>query len=73
MAARTAGSSGVNAPSSRAFPEMAARGQKLKAALCTGLTVFVMATVGTLLLIAVSRWVAVAGGLTRPEETDKGQ
>jgi carbon starvation protein len=56
-----------------AFPAMAAGGQKLKAALCTGLTVFVMATVGTLLLIAVSRWVTVAGGLTRTQETDNVQ
>jgi carbon starvation protein len=45
------------------FPEMYSAGQQGKAVLCTGLTVFVMATVGTLLLLAASRWVAVLGGL----------
>jgi carbon starvation protein len=54
------------------FPAMYDAGQKLKATLCIALTVFVMATVGTLLLIAVSRWVAVAGGLT-PRESEKIQ
>jgi carbon starvation protein len=56
-----------------AFPAMYSAGQTVKATLCTGLTVFVMATVGTLLLIAVSRWVTVGGGLTRPQDTDKVQ
>jgi carbon starvation protein len=45
------------------FPAMYAAGQPGKAILCTGLTVFVMVTVGTLLLLAASRWVAVLGGL----------
>ncbi|HEX4591828.1 MAG TPA: carbon starvation CstA 5TM domain-containing protein, partial [Gemmataceae bacterium] len=45
------------------FPAMYAAGQPLKATLCILLTVFVMVTVGTLLLMAASRWVAVAGGL----------
>jgi carbon starvation protein len=45
------------------FPAMYAAGQPLKATLCIILTVFVMVTVGTLLLIAASRWVAVWGGL----------
>jgi carbon starvation protein len=45
------------------FPAMYSSGQQGKAILCTALTVFVMATVGTLLLLAASRWVAVLGGL----------
>jgi carbon starvation protein len=45
------------------FPAMYAAGQPGKAVLCTVLTVFVMVTVGTLLLLAASRWVAVLGGL----------
>jgi carbon starvation protein len=45
------------------FPAMYAAGQPGKAILCTSLTVFVMVTVGTLLLLAASRWVAVLGGL----------
>ena len=47
----------------RRFPAMYDAGQHGKAILCTGLTVFVMVTVGTLLLLAASRWVAVLGGL----------
>jgi carbon starvation protein len=50
------------------FPAMYAAGQPGKAILCTGLTVFVMVTVGTLLLLAASRWVAVLGGLTPVRE-----
>jgi carbon starvation protein len=45
------------------FPAMYAAGQTVKAVLCTVLTVFVMASVGTLLLLAVTRWVGVLGGL----------
>jgi carbon starvation protein len=45
------------------FPAMYAAGQTVKAVLCTALTVFVIASVMTLLLMAVSRWVAVLGGL----------
>jgi carbon starvation protein len=52
------------------FPAMYAAGQPGKAILCTGLTVFVMVTVGTLLLLAVSRWVAVLGGLV-PGRNDR--
>jgi carbon starvation protein len=52
------------------FPAMYATGQPLKATLCIVLTVFVMVSVGTLLLMAASRWVAVAGGLV-PGRGDK--
>jgi carbon starvation protein len=45
------------------FPAMYAAGQQTKAVLCIALTVFVMASVMTLLLMAASRWVAVFGGL----------
>jgi carbon starvation protein len=45
------------------FPAMYASGQTVKATLCIALTVFVMASVGTLLLMAAARWVAVWGGL----------
>jgi carbon starvation protein len=45
------------------FPAMYAAGQTVKAALCIALTVFVMASVMTLLLMAASRWVAVFGGM----------
>jgi carbon starvation protein len=45
------------------FPAMIARGQVWKGTLNIALAVFVMASVGALLLIAVSRWVAVAAGL----------
>jgi carbon starvation protein len=51
------------------FPALVARGEVLKGVLNIALTVFVMACVGTLLLIALARWVAVARGLVpaRPE------
>ena len=45
------------------FPAMYATGQTVKATLCIGLTVFVMASVMTLLVLAASRWVAVWGGM----------
>ncbi|MCS6850364.1 MAG: carbon starvation protein A [Gemmataceae bacterium] len=53
------------------FPAMIAAGQVWKGYLNIGLTLFVMASVGSLLLMAVSRWVGVVGGLlpTRVEET----
>jgi carbon starvation protein len=53
------------------FPAMTTAGQPGKAILCTALTVFVMATVGTLLLLAASRWVAVWGGLMPGREPEK--
>ncbi len=45
------------------FPAMIQAGQSLKGTLCIVLTVFVMVSVMTLLLLAVSRWVAVLGGM----------
>lgn len=53
------------------FPAMYAAGQQFKAVMCIVLTVFVMAAVGTLLLLAVSRWVSVWSGLVpaRPDPT----
>jgi carbon starvation protein len=53
------------------FPAMYQSEQEVKAVLCIGLTVFVMASVGTLLLLAASRWVAVLGGLVPGRETEK--
>jgi carbon starvation protein len=53
------------------FPAMIQAGQVWKGYLNIALTVFVMASVGTLLLLAVSRWVVVLGGAvpTRRPET----
>jgi carbon starvation protein len=48
---------------SQRFPAMIAQGQVLKGWLNIGFTVFVIACVLTLLLIAASRWVAVLGGM----------
>lgn len=45
------------------FPAMYASGQTFKATLCIALTVIVMATVGTLLLLAAAKWVAALGGM----------
>jgi carbon starvation protein len=45
----------------RTFPDMYESGQPFKATLCIVLTVLVMACVGTLLLMAAARWVAVMG------------
>lgn len=53
------------------FPALISQGQTVKGVLCIALTVFVMASVGTLLLLAASRWVAVAGGLVPTNETEK--
>ncbi len=54
------------------FVAMIRNGQVLKGALNIALTVFVMACVGALLLLAVSRWLLVARGVvaTRPDEPD---
>src|SRR5205807_110267 len=52
------------------FPAMYAAGQTVKATLCIVLTVFVMMSVATLLLMAVSRWVGVFGGLV-PVRTEE--
>jgi len=53
------------------FPAMYAAGQQAKAVLCIALTVFVMASVMTLLLMAASRWVAVFGGLVPVREQEQ--
>jgi carbon starvation protein len=52
------------------FPALIDQGQTVKGILCIVLTVFVMVTVGTLLLLAASRWLAVWGGLV-PERSDR--
>ena len=54
-----------------AFPKMYAEGQTVKAVLCIVLTVFVIVSVMTLLLLAVSRWVAVLGGLVPARDTNE--
>jgi carbon starvation protein len=52
------------------FQQMIADGQALKGTLNLALTLFVMVTVGLVLLMALSRWVGVLSGLVRarPEE-----
>jgi carbon starvation protein len=55
------------------FPDLISRGQTVKGVLCIVLTVFVMASVLTLLLLAASRWGAVWGGLAPSSETEKTQ
>jgi carbon starvation protein len=45
------------------FPALVRSGQVLKGSLCIVMTVFVMVSVATLLVMAVSRWIAVWGGL----------
>jgi carbon starvation protein len=47
----------------RRFPEMISAGQVAKGALNLAMTVFVVACVGALLLLAVSRWILVAKGV----------
>jgi carbon starvation protein len=47
------------------FPAMIEAGQTWKGSINIALTVFVIACVGTLLLMAASRWVAVLAGMTR--------
>jgi carbon starvation protein len=48
------------------FPAMIRSGKPLTGYLNIGLTLFVVVCVCTLLLMAVSRWVAVLGGLVPP-------
>jgi carbon starvation protein len=50
------------------FPEMIEKGNKLQGYLNIALTVFVMASVGALLLMAVSRWIAVLAGRAPPSK-----
>jgi carbon starvation protein len=52
------------------FPQMIERGQKLTGYLNIALTLFVMCTVGAVLLWAAARWVAVLGGLVPTRRDD---
>jgi carbon starvation protein len=52
------------------FPAMIQAGQVWKGTLNIALTVFVMASVGALLLIAVGRWVVVLGGAVPVRRTE---
>jgi carbon starvation protein len=56
------------------FQAMMASGQALKGLLNLSLTLFVMITVGLVVLMAVSRWVGVLSGMVRqrPEEVAEG-
>src|SRR5205814_7770753 len=54
------------------FPAMIAEGRVWTGRLNIALTVFVVVCVGTLLLMAVSRWVAVLGGLVPERAVDSG-
>jgi carbon starvation protein len=55
------------------FPAMIESGQKITGAMSLVMTIFVMTCVGTLVLMAASRWIAVAKGWApvRPEEDEK--
>jgi carbon starvation protein len=50
------------------FPERIRAGDVATGVLNIALTVFVITTVGALLLMAAARWIAVAGGLTPARE-----
>ena len=50
----------------KGFVGMIQQGQVLRGSLNIGLTLFVMVSVGFILLWAASRWVAVAGGMIKP-------
>jgi carbon starvation protein len=52
------------------FPAMIRQGDVWKGSLNIALTVFVVTSVGTLLLMAVVRWVAVLGGMVPRKEVD---
>jgi carbon starvation protein len=54
------------------FPLMIQAGQALKGYLNIALTVFVVASVGMLLLLAVSRWAGVLAGMIPGTQTEKG-
>jgi carbon starvation protein len=54
------------------FPAMILAGQAWKGSLNIALTVFVMASVGSLLVIAISRWVVVLGGAVPTRQTSAG-
>ncbi len=48
------------------FAGMMERGQPLRGALNLGLTLFVMVSVGLVVLLGAARWIAVAGGKIKP-------
>ncbi len=52
------------------FQRMIDEGQVLRGTLNLVLTLFVMVSVGLILLLAASRWVGVAGGLLKPRTTE---
>jgi carbon starvation protein len=54
------------------FPQMIQAGQALKGYLNIALTVFVVASVGMLLLLAISRWAGVLAGMIPGTQTWKG-
>jgi carbon starvation protein len=54
------------------FYKMIEDGNKLQGSLNLGLTLFVMLSVGFILLWAASRWVAVAGGMIKPRTMEGG-
>jgi carbon starvation protein len=55
------------------FPALIQSGQAVKGYLNIALTVFVVASVGMLLLIAVSRWIAVLTGMVPTQTTNTGR
>jgi carbon starvation protein len=52
------------------FVGMMRAGQVLRGSLNLGLTLFVMVSVGFILLLAVSRWIGVMGGMIRPNPSE---
>jgi carbon starvation protein len=53
------------------FGQMIADGQRLRGSLNLGLTLFVMVSVGLVVLLAASRWVAVISGMIRPRPEEE--
>ncbi len=54
------------------FAGMIQAGQVLRGMLNLGLTLFVMVSVGFIVLLSASRWVGIAGGLVKPRTTEVG-
>jgi carbon starvation protein len=52
------------------FYDMIEAGQTLRGSLNLGLTLFVMVSVGFILLLAASRWIGVAGGMIKSRTTE---
>jgi carbon starvation protein len=57
---------------SREFYRMIAAGQVLRGGLNLGLTLFVMVSVGFIVLLSAARWIGVAGGMLKPRTTEVG-